>query len=420
MKRGLTHCLLACGLILSAACSSDTDTTYFDYTFEFNIQNKRIHATLDIRNANNITLLDFNLENSLCSDFKSKSKLSSKGTRLTWSPTQHNATLSYSCDVNHEKNSKNSDVAYDAYFTDDWAIFRGDDIAPAARTRFKKGTSTRTTVEFILPKHWNGVNTGWEKELSPAFGDRHVFNVDNPERSFDRPTGWMIAGKLGTRRVKYEHDGHISRIAVSAPQSSTFRQMDTLTFLQFLWPSLTNMCGRAPEKILVVGADNPMWRGGLSAGNSFYMHADRPLVSENGTSTLVHELFHMCTRISGKESADWIAEGLAEYYSLELLHRAGGLHLDRYSRSLDTLRSWAKKAKALDSKRSTGATTAKAALIFHELNQEIKEKTRGNASLDNVVRELMVIKKIDKYDLKKAVEKLLDGPSKTLKETNLY
>ena len=51
----------------------------------------------------------------------------------------------------------------------------------------------------------------------------------------------------------------------------------------------------------VVGAADPMWRGGLSASNSLFLHADRPLISENGTSTLVHELTHVITRVRGAD-----------------------------------------------------------------------------------------------------------------------
>src|SRR5690606_26023869 len=107
------------------------------------------------------------------------------------------------------------------------------------------------------------------------------------------------------------------------------RRMDVLTLLTFTWPELRAVFPRDPDKLLIVGAGDPMWRGGLSAGNSLYMHADRPLVSENGTSSLLHELVHVVGRIYGKERSDWISEGLAEYYAIELLRRAGGLSDDR-------------------------------------------------------------------------------------------
>ncbi len=101
--------------------------------------------------------------------------------------------------------------------------------------------------------------------------------------------------------------------------------MDILTLLTFVWPEVQSVFPRDPKKLLIVGAGDPMWRGGLSGPNSLYMHADRPLVSENGTSSLVHELVHVFSRISDADRSDWISEGLAEYYAIELMRRAGGM-----------------------------------------------------------------------------------------------
>ena len=43
-------------------------------------------------------------------------------------------------------------------------------------------------------------------------------------------------------------------------------------------------------RLLIVSAGDPMWRGGLSGPSSMFLHSDRPLISENRTSTLLHEL----------------------------------------------------------------------------------------------------------------------------------
>src|SRR3546814_10217934 len=83
-----------------------------------------------------------------------------------------------------------------------------------------------------------------------------------------------------------------------------------------------------------------MWRGGLSGPNSLYMHADRPIVSENGTSSLVHELVHVFSRIKDSDRSDWITEGLAEYYAIELVRRAGGMSEDRYQAVREHLTKW--------------------------------------------------------------------------------
>src|SRR5690606_17641730 len=131
-----------------------------------------------------------------------------------------------------------------------------------------------------------------------------------------------------------------------------------------------------------------------SAGNSLYMHADRPLVSENGTSSLLHELVHVVGRIYGKERSDWISEGLAEYYAIELLRRAGGLSDDRYQRVRAHLKGWGGKVKSLRGERVNGPVTARAVLLLQDLDEEIRKRTRNQRSLDDVTRGLMRLDKV--------------------------
>ena len=50
----------------------------------------------------------------------------------------------------------------------------------------------------------------------------------------------------------------------------------------------------------------------MSGPGSLYVHADRPMISENGTSTMLHELVHVAMGVSGSAHDDWLVEGLAE------------------------------------------------------------------------------------------------------------
>jgi predicted metalloprotease with PDZ domain len=157
-----------------------------------------------------------------------------------------------------------------------------------------------------------------------------------------------------------------------------------------------------------------MWRGGLSASNSLFLHADRPLVSENGTSSLAHELTHMVTRISGvvteQTNDDWIAEGIAEYYSFELLYRAHGISKSRRGKIIRDLKEWGADVEHLRKTRSAGPVTARAVVLLDELNTEIRERSKKEYSLDDVTRQLMVIRKVSLADLRAATEKLI-GPN---------
>jgi predicted metalloprotease with PDZ domain len=129
-----------------------------------------------------------------------------------------------------------------------------------------------------------------------------------------------------------------------------------------------------------------MWRGGLSAPQSMFVHSSRPLISENATSTLLHEVMHLLLRLNDVDGYDWIVEGLAEYYSLEILHRSGTISDERFAIAKIDTAEWASSATDLCAPVSSGATTALAVTLFDALNAEIRERTDGAANLDDVAR----------------------------------
>ncbi|MOA19476.1 hypothetical protein D3C78_1398580 [compost metagenome] len=190
--------------------------------------------------------------------------------------------------------------------------------------------------------------------------------------------------------------------------------MDILTLLTFIWPHAQAVFPREPAKLLIVGAGDPMWRGGLSAPNSLYMHRDRPLVSENGTSSLVHELVHVFSRISDTDRSDWITEGIAEYYAIELMRRAGGLSEDRYQKVREQLTRWSRKVTSLRGEQASGPVTARAVLLLQDLDAEIRQASGNRHSLDDVTRGLMRLDKASTRDFVQVSENLLGGPSKVL------
>lgn len=390
----------------------ESDHYPIEYSFEINNRHKTVNVEISLTKAKYIKSLDFNLTDSQCKNFRSDDNIQTESNRLLWTPSGKQSWLRYQCKIKHKRPSNKQKNRYDAFIDKDWAIFRGDDMVPPAKVRFKKTKNLQARLRFSLPNGWTSVNTGWPKES--VLENTLSYIINNPERNFDRPTGWIIAGKLGTRRTNIQGKKTSSNIAVSAPIGSNFRRMDTLTFLQFVWPQLEHAFNHTPPDLLVVGAGKPMWRGGLSAGNSFYLHADRPLVSENGTSTLLHELFHMTTDIRGKKNADWIAEGLAEYYAIELLYRAGGMTADRRKKTLKKLEAWSKGVKSFETSSSKGATTASAVLFFVRLNQELSEQTGQSKAMDLIVRELMKTKKVGKEDLADAYLKVAGVSSELL------
>src|SRR3990167_57581 len=97
----------------------------------------------------------------------------------------------------------------------------------------------------------------------------------------------------------------------------------------------------AREFLVIVGKD-PMWHGGLSGENSMYIHRSVPNIARDNTSTLAHEYFHVCAGFTkDPRDAEWIVEGLAEYYSIRLLYEAGILTQEQFRAGIDTISSQA-------------------------------------------------------------------------------
>ena len=374
-----------------------------DYTVELQPEKDRAFVIMEVDRGDLLRHIEFDVKRDVYPNISANGEFMIKDGRAIWKLPEEDARLSLYIKITHERDPGE----FDAMMTKDWAIFRGDDIIPAIHTYEAPGATAKATLEFKLPKGWS-IETGWPRKR----GD--TFRIDNPERRFDRPTGWMIAGDLGTRRSKI---GNTS-IAVSAPKGSNLRRMDALTFLGFVWPELEKAFGESPQKLLIVGGDDPLWRGGLSASNSLFLHSDRPMVGEDGTSPIIHELVHMVTRISAVRkkhySDDWIAEGLAEFYSIELLYRANGMPKERRNHIMSRLRKKGAGVENLRTKRSYGAITARAVVLLDELDREIRARSKDKHNIDDVTRALIPIRKVSLDDLREVTEGLIGPNIKTL------
>jgi len=376
-----------------------------DYRVRFLPETEQAEVSLTLEDGARVISLAFNLgDQGVYSDFKADGQWTQDSPALgVWQPAKGKAKLTYLVRINHER----APGRFDARITKDWALLRGDDLVPAVKLRQEDHTVLVSRLQFDLPKGWKSVETGW-----PRVG-KNKFRIDNPQRKFDRPTGWIVAGKVGTRRAKLGE----TDVAIAAPVGEGMRRMDVMTLLTFVWPHAQDVFPRDPAKLLIVGAGDPMWRGGLSAANSYYMHSDRPLVSENGTSSLVHELVHVFSRIRARDRSDWITEGLAEYYAIELMRRAGGLSEERYQKIREQLIRWSKPVQSLRTDNSSGPVTARAVLLLQELDREIRQATKGTTqprSLDDVTRGLMRLDKASTKDFIEISENVMGGASEVL------
>ncbi|MFM7121226.1 MAG: hypothetical protein ACKOZX_13445, partial [Gammaproteobacteria bacterium] len=224
---------------------------------------------------------------------------------------------------------------------------------------------------------------GWRFET--RYGSvREPVRLPAGERRFVRPTGWMIGGKLGIRRDTIAE----RKVTVAGPSGERLRSQDFLALLRWNLPTLVDLLPRFPERLLIINAGDPMWRGGLSGPGSLYLHAERPLISADGSSTPIHELLHVGTANEALPGNDWIVEGLAEFYSIEILRRTGTISDSRARRTLAGMASRAAADNGQLRSPSAGADTARAVTLFRDLDRELRKAGAKNG-LDVVARPLL-------------------------------
>ncbi len=341
-----------------------------------------------------------NMPASRYSGIKGDGEVKIMGDKVLWTPPQAGGTLRYSVAINHQR----ADGGFDALVGAKWAIFRGDDAFPQARV-LAKGHSVSEMV-LTVPKGWH-VNTGYQRTSETQYR----FSLKDLQRKFDAPKGWMIAGEIANRIEKIAG----CEVFVAGPEGLGIRRQDMLALLNYNLPEMQRAFGVMPARLLIVTGPDPMWRGGLSGPNSLFIHMDRPLISENGTSTLLHELTHSITRIVGSSRSDWIAEGLAEFYGFEVIRRSGGMTEERFSDTIDALKKWSKAVTTITVPRSAGEVTAKAVVLLSELDTEIRNVSGGKHNLDDVTRLIIAArKKVSTEEFKAAAAKVLGRPSKVL------
>lgn len=375
-----------------------------DYHVHLLPQSDQAEVRLTLAQGSAVRSLDFDLgDGSRYSDFKADGQWQlspGKAARGVWRPTADKASLTYRVSISHGRKSG----SFDTRMTPNWALMRGEDLVPAARLDQQDGIELVSRLEFELPAGWKSVETAW-----PRIG-QNKFRIDNPSRLFDRPTGWMLAGQLGSRRTRLGE----TEVTVASPLGQGMRRMDVLTLLTFVWPQVQALYPRHPGKLLVVGANDPMWRGSQSAHESIYLNSHLPLVSESGTSALVRELAQVFGRINGTQRSDWISEGFAEYYAIELVRRAGGMSDERYENLHGKLVGIGQKVTTLRGERINPAQVARAVVLLQELDREIRLKTHNKRSLDDVLRGAMRLGDIDTKAFVQLSESVIGGSSKVL------
>lgn len=380
--RYYARCVLACLaplVVFPCVGASESGKAVYAVEYEamFDPAKGQAKVTLSLEQATQLLRsASFSMPEDHYLNIRSDSPVVRDGNRVTWRPGTTGGVLSYDYVIGHQR----SNGLPDAKITPSWALLKLDQLFPSASTTTAVGARSATRVTLAGP-------AGWSIETPYTAGQSRTFLVDDPSRRFDQPRGWILAGDIAVRKDTIG----AQQLSVASPRGLGLRANDTLAFLRWTLPEMNKLLPGAPRRLLVVSGSDDMWRGGLSGHASLYLHPGRPLVSGNRTSTLLHELFHVFSGIRAKngDGADWIVEGLAEYYSIAMLQRSGGISSYRYEKGLTQLAEWSAGLPCDATDASSGARTAAAALVMDSLDRELRSKSKGRHSLDTLVQKLV-------------------------------
>jgi hypothetical protein len=400
-----TGCDTFTGSVEAAASSAGEKVYRLEYLVKLDPDREGARVTLRLAQPRNLLReIRFAADSTHYSEISGDGSLTISEDQISWIPPATGGSLTWFVKIRRNR----GDTGFDAYIEPGWALFRGEDIIPRAATRTLKAARSDTYLRFELP-------TGWSVMTEYAKRDGG-FLVSKPERRFASPGGWILAGQIGSRTEVIAG----TRVNVAAPQGHDVRRMDMIAFLHWTLPEVLRLLPEFPQRLTVFSAGDPMWRGGLSAEQSFFIHSERPLISENGTSALLHEVMHVGLGIAAQPGHDWIVEGLAEYYSIEILRRSGSVSETRHKRTMRKLSQWSKSAESLRANSAGGAVTALAVTVFAGLDQEIRLKSEGRYSIDDVARALAAAGQRVSYEqLDSLVTSLIGEPAAALRPDNL-
>lgn len=366
--------------------------------------NYKVHVTksdpllprveIQLKGADEIVDMTSLLQEGRYLQFRGDGKITQIGSDIVWRPMGLHASLSYRVVVPHERKSG----VYDSYGKKDWVITRTADLFPRKRVQFRKPGKSLTTVTFDLPTGWSAVSE------MPKIGENSFRAFESGDYEYDRPTGWLLYGKIVSRKVSARE----AQITIAYPYDfiKTSKSLDEqrvlrrekylkwfdkkLTHMQEIYskviPLMADFLPEYAKEFLVIVGKDPMWRGGLSGENSLYLNRGVPNITKDHTSTLVHEYFHVSDGfIKDKLDAEWLVEGLAEFYSLRLLYDAKINTKKDFHAGIVTLKEAGQWGKNLTKSKNQKVLYKNAPVILFVLDEMLREKTGGVKSLNDVM-----------------------------------
>jgi predicted metalloprotease with PDZ domain len=383
-RRGakITNCLAACIYMIAAlgVTAAETKETFsIDYIVTISSSHSGVaRVRWELSGIEEIEWLRLSFPADRLSQFRGTGKLEPIDGGLRWVPGGPYAHLTYRVRIDHVRGQHQR---YDSYAARSWIVTRAHDLFPRiAITCFPREgrePKSRARLLFRLP-------SGWRSAAALPVIAPDTYRLDEPGKILDRPRGWFMLGQFD---ADHQEIAGIMLQVARAP-GSTLASKEIFRFLDGTLPTLAKLLSTTPETVLLLTAPDPMWHGGISGEHSLYMHSGRPLRTPDKTSPYLHELFHVLQPFKPSADADWIEEGLAEFYSLEIQRRAGLIDPSAYQRALAYFERFGLWNVDLTQQHDDAATNNSAPLVMYALDQRIQHATAGKKRLDDVVGQL--------------------------------
>jgi len=310
-------------------------------------------------------------------DVTGSGRLVRDGRTVRWTPGGPYARLRYRVAISRVRPPG---ARFESFATPEWIATRAMHLFPEINVTFRsaaRGRLGRGRLVFRLPEGWRSATA-----LAPL--DDDAWRVEERAARFPRPRGWMLLGRFAAERRTVAG----TELTIATAPGSGLDVPRAVKLYEQVMPRMAALLGPPPARLLVVSAPDPMWRGGLSGEDSFFVNGGIPLRSSDKTSTYLHELFHVWQPFRPGPDGRWISEGLAEYYSLALQRDVGRLSPERFTRGIGLLARYGEWGVDLAHTRAPAALNNSAPFVLFRLDEEIRRATRGRRSLDDVVRAL--------------------------------
>ncbi|ADB58989.1 hypothetical protein Htur_0088 [Haloterrigena turkmenica DSM 5511] len=277
----------------------------------------------------------------------------------------------------------------------------GDGEAPSIRVRLpadRTGTgarvdSSRSGYSFVDTGEWGvvpvpGVSVSYRREADVSIGIEETVTVDGPGA-----TGGDIAVFGPVTEYERTENGETIRLVV--PEAADLHE-DPDDILEALGDASDRLSiAPSDEEVFVaaVPSDADWGSRGLQYGAAdAWVRADAPL--SEASNVWLHEYVHVHQRFANGEvgsDAEWLVEGGAEYHAASLAYEQGLIsfsefrdHVERGERSpyadgvLAEPETWGHER----------TDYTKGALVYGELDRQLREATDGDRRLEDIVRTL--------------------------------